>query len=223
MNPNECERSKLQLVDLIEDELSILEKQKLDQHLDQCESCRNQLAELWDLKALSTHWKDVPTPTWDRRQNLFEKFSLLSGFQYISSFASILVLILVLTSAEISTSNGFTVNFGGNYVSRAELAQRLDSIETDQRDYLQTSIQRLTDQQVTTSQLLMKSMLTTSRTERREDLQQVIALVDEAQDQQLQLTNNSLRVLLTNQLEDRRNINQLNRALLEGNLKGREL
>ncbi len=55
MNPSECERSKLQLVDLIEDELSILEKQKLDQHLDQCESCRNQLAELWDLKALSTH------------------------------------------------------------------------------------------------------------------------------------------------------------------------
>jgi hypothetical protein len=223
MSKHECEQTRSLMINVIEDGLSILEKQRLDQHLDHCQDCRHHFAELWELKAISTQWKDIPVPAWDRRQNLFEAPSFLPGFQYLSGFASVLVLVLVLTSAEISTKDGFSINFGGNYVSRSELTQRLKSIESDQRDYLQTSVQKLTDQQVTTSQLLMKSMLTTSRVERREDLQQVFALVDEAQGQQLQLTNDSLRVLISYQLEDRRNINHLNQALFEGNLKGREL
>jgi len=223
MTQYDCEQSSSHFMELIEDGLSILEKQRLDQHLDQCEDCRTQLSELWDLKAMSLQWQDVPTPAWDRKQNLFEHRSFLAVFQYASSFASILVLVLILTSAEISTANGLSINFGGNYVSRTELAQRLENLEVDQKNLLQTSVQKLTDQQITTSQLLMKSMLTASRVERREDLYQVIALVDEAQDQQSQFTNNSLKVLLSNQLEDRRNLNKINKALSEGALKGREL
>ena len=69
--------------------------------------------------------------------------------------------------------------------------------------------------QVTTNQLLLRTVLDTSRAERREDLQNLVYLLEESQAERDTSTAESLRFLINSQLRDRQQIRELSDALLQ--------
>ena len=73
--------------------------------------------------------------------------------------------------------------------------------------------ERLTSQQIATNQLLLRAILDTSRQERREDLGDMMVLWDTDRQKRSQMTEESLRYLIRNQAEDKRELRDLSQAL----------
>jgi hypothetical protein len=215
-----CEQCKAQLFDFVDGNLPPLEQQIVDQHLQHCESCSSELGSIWNLQSRVSHWSDERVPRWNKKQFFFEPSPWPMRMQWATSFASVFVLILVLTEARISTVDGLTVDFAGKnarYVSQTELTEQITQVQLQQQADLDTSVQKLNSQQITTNQLLLRTVLDTSRQERREDLGNMFVLWEEAQDQRAMSTEESLRYLIASQVQDRREIRDLNEALETNN------
>lgn len=215
-----CEQCKEQLFDFVDGNLPPLEQQIVDRHLQHCESCNSELGSIWNLQSRVSHWSDERVPRWNKKQFFFEPSPWPVRMQWAASFASVFVLILVLTEARISTVDGLTVDFAGNsarYVSQTELTARITQVQLQQRAELDTSVQKLNSQQITTNQLLLRTVLDTSRQERRKDLGNMLVLWEEVQDQRAMSTEESLRFLIASQVQDRREIRDLNEALETNN------
>lgn len=211
-----CEQCKEQLFDFVNGVLPMLEKQLADRHLQHCDDCNADLADIWNLQSRATSWQDERVPRWNHKQFFFEPSPWPMRMQWATSFASVLVLILVLMEARISTVDGFTVDFSGDgsrYVSQPELMQQLARSQNQQRSEFDSSVQKLTRTQIATNQLVLRTVLDVSRRERREDLGNLLVLWEEAQDQRSMSTDESLRFLIASQIQDRREIEGLNAML----------
>ena len=215
-----CEQCQEQLFDFVDGNLPPLEQQIVDQHLQHCESCNLELGSIWNLQSRVSHWSDERAPRWNKKQFFFEPSPWPMRMQWVTSFASVFVLILVLTEARISTVDGLTVDFAGSddlYVSQSDLTEQITRAQLQLQAELDTSVQKLTGQQITTNQLLLRTVLDTSRQERRQDLGNMLVLWEEAQDQRAMSTEDSLRFLIASQVQDRREIQDLNEALETNN------
>ena len=80
----------------------------------------------------------------------------------------------------MSSETGFTISFAGqkNLVSQDELQRSLSMVRQESDRAFNANVDRLTSQQVTTNQLLLRSILEASRQERREDLGTMMVLWD---------------------------------------------
>jgi hypothetical protein len=223
-----CDQSRNLLMDLIEDTLNPLQKQSVEMHLSHCEDCNSTLQYWWEMQSLSTRWQDEKVPQWARRKTFFESYPWLPKLQMASTFATMLVLVLVLGNAEVSTSNGFQVTFGEkDLLTNTDLEQKITRLQSQfndqQSEQLQRNVADLSSRQLATNQLLLKTILARSREERREDIDTLMTNWYSSQNHQTEQTNESLRTLLFNQVEDRRNINQINKLLDNVSLEGNSL
>jgi len=231
-----CEQSRNLLVEFADNSLKPLQKQCMDQHLSHCEACNEAMEQIWEMQALSTRWTDEAVPRWSRKKTFFEPTPLFGSMEWFpklqlaSTFATMLVLVLVLGNAQISTSDGLHIQFGAsdkNYLTNSDLEQKIsflqDQLNTQHREQLQRNVSDLASIQSATNQLLLKTILERSREERREDIDTLLANWYQSQDQQTEYTNESLRALLVSQLEDKRNINQINKLLHQASLEGNSL
>ncbi len=219
-----CENCRGALLEFIDNSINPLQKQLVDQHLAHCNDCNESLQQLWEMQSLSTRWNEESVPVWSRRSKFFEPYRWWPGLQLVSTFASLLAVVVVLGSAEISMENGFSLRFGPeNYLTQADLEQRVAEIRTEQDNLLQFKVSNLTSQQAAANQLLLRTVLDMSRAERRQELNSVFIAWDQAQGQRTRQTNESLRLLLASQLEDRRNIEQLNRFFRHASYEGNDL
>ena len=213
-----CEQCKEQLFDFVNSVLPPLEKQLVDQHLQHCAECNTDMADIWNLQSQASSWRDERVPRWKRRQFFFDPSPWPMRMQWAASFASLLVLILVLMEGRISTVGGLSIDFatnGSRYVSRPELMQQLARSQDLQRSEFDSSVQKLTSAQIATNQLLLRTVLNVSRQERREDLGNMLILWEQAQDQRSTSTEESLQYLIASQIRDRREIEVLNDAMLQ--------
>ena len=71
--------------------------------------------------------------------------------------------------------------------------------------------------------MMLRTVMEMNREERKEDLSTLLTVMDYNQDQRTQKTEESLSVLFASQLEDRRNIDQINRLLRQASLEGSNL
>ena len=225
---SDCNEYRDLLPDLIDGQLSTLQQQTIDQHLSHCEPCSDALQQLWQMQAAATRWDDQPVPHWQRRKTFFPEASWLPNLQWVSSFASVLVLALVMTNANVSTKDGFSIQFGNpSGVTEEDLAQTLTQVvtrlETQQQQQLQQTASNLSNQQVASNQLLLRAVMELNREERKEDLSTLLTAWDYAQTQRNQQTEESISVLLASQVEDRRNLSQINRLLHQASLEGNNL
>jgi predicted anti-sigma-YlaC factor YlaD len=81
---SDCNEYRELLTDLVGDQLSTLQKQRLDQHLNQCDGCAESLQQLWQMQAVASRWDEQPVPHWNRRDTLFPKASWLPNLQWVS-------------------------------------------------------------------------------------------------------------------------------------------
>ena len=215
-NEYSCETCQDQLFDYVDNKLTTAAHVRAEQHMETCAECRATLSDIWNMQSTASHWRESAPSTWDRKQ-YFDSTPWHVQLQWVASFASIVVLVLVLGEARISTNDGLTIEFGRDYISQEQLSQQLVSLQEDQQRQMDTSVGKLTSQQITTNQLLLRSVLDTSRKERREELGTMLVLLEESQDQQTETTAESLRYLIASQLQDRKEIEDLNNALLQVN------
>jgi hypothetical protein len=208
-----CEQCKSLLYDVVDGGISDADRQSVNAHLEHCQDCNTLLAELWDLAAMATRWQDRPVPHWNRRGHFFEPRSWFSVVQVASACASVLVLILVMAQVQVSAANGLTVHFGDTFASPREVARQIDALRAEQQTLLKASMDQLSNRQAASDQLVLRTLLETSRSERRQDMSNMLAVLQEVQTQEVQRTEASLKYLIAGQLEDRRDIHQLGQAI----------
>lgn len=208
-----CETTRDKLFEFVDKALTESERTQIESHLDQCPECTGQLQEIWNMQRLAMNWQDQQVPSWNRRAAMPDRPRALGLWQWSASFATAVMLVLVVSQASLSTENGFTLRFGGDNVTQSQLEQRLARLETRQANQLESGLARLTAQQVQTNQLLLRTMLETSRREREADLANVMNLLEQERGQANTSTRDSLNYLIASQLRDRREIRALHAAL----------
>ncbi len=196
MNCAECEDK---LFEFNEGVLSPDEAAAVDAHLATCEDCSALLSDIWQMKLTASRWQvERPVP-WQKTSGSVQNEWQLP--QVIATAASIVAIVLVLAD--------ITLWGGEPTVTSEDLAALKTEILTDQ----DARFDKLTDQQVESNQLLVRTLLETSRNERQEELTTLVNYWNASQAQYLQNTEDSLRYLLASQVEDERDIQQLNDAL----------
>lgn len=213
----QCEETEKYLFEFTEGGLTAIQRKAVDQHLQKCETCASLLNDIWETSLQSANWQDVAVPRWDRRSLFFSSSrSPLPWLNLVSVAASALLLIVVLFRVEVmNNDDGFSVRFAGqnNLVSKGELAQRMAMMQQDYQRTFNANVARLTSQQVATNQLLLRTILETNRQERRQDLGNMMLLWDTDRQRQNQMTEESLRYLIRNQAEDKRELRDLTQTL----------
>lgn len=221
---SDCNEYRDLLPELVDGQLSALQKQRTDQHLNQCNDCSEALNLLWQMQAAASRWEDQPVPHWNHRRTFFSERAWLPNLHWVNSIASVIVLVLVLTQATISTADGLSIRFGEpSRVTEEALAQVLTELELRQADKINQRVSNLSNQQVAANQLLLRTVMEMSREERKEELSTILTVWDYAQVQRTQQTKESISLLLASQLEDKRNINQINRLLRQASVEGNNL
>ena len=213
----QCEEAEKYLFEFSDGGLTDLERTAVDQHIQQCESCAALLGEIWETESQAANWRDLPAPNWDKRSLFFGSPAIrLPWLNLAGLSATALLLVVVLFRIEVTSSDrGLSVSFAGqnNVVSSEEFERRLSMLQEDSQRSFNVNAERLTSQQIATNQLLLRAILDTSRQERREDLGDMMVLWDTDRQKRNEMTEESLRYLIRNQAEDKRELRDLSQAL----------
>lgn len=211
-----CDQCKSDLFGFVEGTLNASRRGEIDDHLQGCEPCNRALADIWQMQMIASRWHDEQVPPhWKPRSLFFDTAPWLPRLQLATSVASIFLLVIVLADVRISTRDGIEVGAVRDYIDSAELTGEMSAFRQSQQADVQRRLDRFSSQQVATNQLLLRTILETSREERRDELAAVFALLDEQDDQRSRETRESLRYLIASQVEDKRDIERLDRALTQ--------
>jgi hypothetical protein len=210
-----CETCEEQLFDFHEGNLDPASSALVDAHLHRCEMCSGLLNDIWQMGLVATRWQDHAVPEWQRSSH--QKKSAWQLPQMLATAASMLALVLVLTDAHlVTTGSGVSLTFGSpGYVSEATFLET----QQKQRAEFGQQLQLLATQQVSSDQLVLRSVLQASREERRQDFGSLVTYWSSAQARQYQETEESFRYLLASQAEDEKDIQQLSAAFQQISLK----
>jgi len=214
----QCELAQVHLFEFAAntDNLDSSLKNDISLHLKVCDECSTLLRQIREMELTSTLWTDEEVPGWDRRRLFFGNREKFSWLQLTGALASVMVLVLILFRVEFAyTDSGFELSFAGHpdYVSNEELDSRLERLERENQLYLQASMNKLADRQFAANQLVLRAMLAANRSERREELATLMAVWQQDKRYLKESTEDSLRFLLRNQIEGRREMNSLTNVL----------
>jgi hypothetical protein len=208
----QCEQAQLHLFEFADGSLASHLRNDIDQHLQTCDSCSEFLQEIWEMELRSSTWTDLNVPGWNRRDHFFGSRQSLPWFQLAGAVSSVLILILVMFRAEIATNeSGFAIRFGGqgDYVSSQEFDARLRELAIQNQRDMDTSMVKFTNAQIAANELMFRSILAANRSERREELGTLMSVWDQDRRRLEESTEDSLRFLLRNQMQGRREIGNL--------------
>jgi len=205
MSELNCEQCETHLFDFHEGKLGRDLAARIDEHLRNCDACAALLKDIWQMSLVATRWQDESPIT--------EVSTTKTGWvmpQLLATAASALALVLVLTDTHfVMNDDGFTLRVGRDgYVSEATLA----NFQQMQNADIESRLQRLSAQQLASNQLMMRTLLETSRTERRDDLQTLVSYWNTTQTEQMLATREDLEYLMMSQAEDDKDIQQLSDA-----------
>lgn len=227
----QCSHCESLLMDYDSGALGPLERESVSRHLDQCDDCASQLAQLFEVQLMASRWQDERIPAFHPRRYLpFEPggFAGTTGFSnwgpllatLPSVVAVVLALVLVLSRMELPVNtDGYAVAADVSdvdYVSGEQLDQRLEDFEIIQNERLSQAVYQLRSrqiQQIESSQLLLRTLLEVNRQERYQDMDKLMVAWVQAQEQQSVSTEQDLRYLLAKQREDDLRLRQLSSAI----------
>ncbi len=202
-----CDQCESRLFDFHEGKLSPDDATGIDAHLQDCPDCTALLNDIWQVSLAASRWHDQSVPSVRGAKYLPEKRSWQTSLALVASF---LALVMVVTDAHIVTGDGdITLAFG-----RSDLASQRDLAEFQQVQarIVDQGISKLTAQQVASNQLMLRTLLSTSREERRQELTTLVSYWSETQAIQAEEMQESLRFLIASQAEDEKDIRQLSSA-----------
>lgn len=219
----QCTQCEPLLIDYESGTLGPLEYESVSQHLQQCDECSALLAHLFKLRLMSSHWQDEEVPHWRHRPYIShgsnkESYGIPFWSSMLASAASLLVLVLVLSKGDLlSGESSSPLPETKGYVKIEELEDRLRQVELNYKQRFADVTYELRNQQIESSQLLLRTMLEVNRQERHQDLDKLMTTWVQVQAKQAETTKQGMRYLMGKQQEDDQQIAQLSAAVLTSN------
>lgn len=206
-----CDRAREVLFEYRTGLLAAAEREEVAGHLNECEMCRRQLADLTSFEVTARDWQDLEPPLWDPR-------SVIPGappgmarlaVRWLPLAAALVLTVFVAAGTEFGrTPDGFYVRFGVEEPSPPEARA-----EAATADELQSAIDRLRAQQSMEQELLREALMTASSSQRRRELEAMLALVRAQLDEHAEDTRDSLRFVIDLQRRDQQRLSELDQQL----------
>ncbi|XOV79428.1 MAG: hypothetical protein ACFHVJ_00345 [Aestuariibacter sp.] len=171
----------------LEEELNSDEQERFAKWCREDESFAKRVSVVEKMEALSNDFQMQNPPEWNREATFessrSEKVSWWQWQPSLSLAMSFAAILMVLFKVEISTTDaGMTISFAGAQQEQQiqnMLDERLDDFAASQATYLADRTEQMQQQQMDMNTQLANYLLSTSRTERREDFAEFIKFVNQ--------------------------------------------
>lgn len=190
-----CKDYKLLMMDMIYDEISPNNKEKLENHIQHCDDCRQKYEELVSIPNFLNQWEDEPVPvqlTFTQEENSWATIlnKLIPDFGMVKKiglgFASILfIMALFNTKIEIN-DDGFS--FQTALIRSQETNSKEASLTPEMLEKIQYENYKLTTQLLESYQardekqtlVMMENLLTEMRKERGREYEELLGTINHA-------------------------------------------
>ncbi len=219
-----CDEAGPLIPELTEGRLSGETQSTLERHLDDCEDCRSIADQVaaWNRDAVM--WDEIAPPAWQvnvghRPQRSFQWPSFFQWFPVATSAAALALVAAVFVgqggpAAPDSvvprgpTIAGATPNVG------TTLPVSFDTTRDSQYEALQ---QQLDDRLAVDQSLLLQAVLEANRTQRQQEMEALVKVLKAEMDRKSFETDESLRYVISHQLQEQERVDELSRELREIN------
>lgn len=169
----------------LERQLSDAEQQQFEQWLAEDNELAERVATARHIRQAVSEYHPMPVPSWQPEATAHRQHSPQPwwGWLPLSFATSMLAIVMVLLQVEIQWhEQGMTISFAGKGTEQeiaTQVASRLADFEQQQQQQLADYVSELEQRQQQANMQLANYLLTSSRTERREDFAELIKYVNE--------------------------------------------
>ena len=204
-----CDEARSKLFEFIEDgdgvagRLTPAERRALEEHVADCESCTEDLQAVQTWRMNAQVWHDVPVPPWQPpRIARPPMLGWLAWFPIAASAAALVLVAVMLVG-----------NFTAPAIDSGDLTARVNRIEESQRQMLNTRLDQWSrefeNRRDVDQTLMLQTMLEATQSQRQQELEALVKLLKAEMDRQALQTEESLRYLVTHQIDDQERLDQL--------------
>jgi hypothetical protein len=141
----------------------------------ECAECRAVVEQAQQWASLAHHWQDEAVPRWHRNRHLVREQPrpTPAWLSWGALAVSLIAAFLVATRAELSTTNGLVISFGGSLGEQRVqqlVANELAASAVTQAALLDARLLEFSEQQLVANRLLYAEWQQENRLERRQDL-----------------------------------------------------
>ena len=224
-----CPKTHLVLQEYFSDSLSALARDEIENHLTGCEDCHLELESLLMSKSHLQQWQEQQVPHWDRGVNLFRRehrvaapvSSFWSSWQWVPTLASCAMLVILLMNvAVVSNDQGFTISFGTESTTEANLQAEIAAIQLQQREEMQELVARIDDRLDANNVRLLQAVMEQSQQTTAENFEQIYSYFEQQRLLDLQDMRVGYEELVNSDYETIRSLQQLASFVsYEGNVR----
>ena len=190
-----CPKTEHLLQEYFTDDLAPLIKEEIENHLNFCDHCREELEGLILARSSLNQWQDQRVPHWDRGRELFRRehrvpgsrISFWNKLQWVPSAVSFAMLAILLLNINIvSSDSGVSISFGANESDSALLESRLFAFEQQQEIAINELVQRIEDRQDSNNIELLQAVMDQTQQTTAENLDLIYAFFEQQRLQDLE-------------------------------------
>ena len=190
-----CPKTEHLLQEYFTDDLAPLIKEEIENHLNFCDHCREELEGLILVQSSLNQWQDQRVPHWDRGRELFRRehrvpgsrISFWNKLQWVPSAVSFAMLAILLLNVNIvSSDSGVSISFGVNESDSVLLESRLFAFEQQQEIAINELVQRIEDRQDSNNIELLQAVMDQTQQTTAENLDLIYAFFEQQRLQDLE-------------------------------------
>ena len=190
-----CPKTEHLLQEYFTDDLAPLIKEEIENHLNFCDHCREELEGLILAQSSLNQWQDQRVPHWDRGRELFRRehrvpgsrISFWNKLQWVPSAVSFAMLAILLLNVNIvSSDSGVSISFGVNESDCVLLESRLFAFEQQQEIAINELVQRIEDRQDSNNIELLQAVMDQTQQTTAENLDLIYAFFEQQRLQDLE-------------------------------------
>ena len=190
-----CPKTEHLLQEYFTDDLAPLIKEEIENHLNFCDHCREELEGLILVQSSLNQWQDQRVPHWDRGRELFRRehrvpgsrISFWNKLQWVPSAVSFAMLAILLLNVNIvSSDSGVSISFGVNESDSVLLESRLFAFEQQQETTMNELVQRIEDRQDSNNIELLQAVMDQTQQTTAENLDLIYAFFEQQRLQDLE-------------------------------------
>ena len=216
-----CRETESLVADYFDSSLSALQRRILDQHVQNCVHCCDELAASQKVGVRLGQWQDQPVPKWNRipeaLRNERETRSTFwfSWWQWAPAAFSLVLVLAVFSNAHLTrTQDGFVLAFGaesamGESVLAAQLARFEEQQRVRQEQEFEALAARMEERQDANNIRLMETVILQMSDSTARSLDQVMAYFEATREQDMQILQSTYQQLADSDYETIRSVQQL--------------
>jgi hypothetical protein len=212
-----CSKTQHVLVEYFADDLALIAKKELENHLVECPFCSSELELLLNTQNKLGRWEEESVPHWNRGLALFRQEHRIAepgrGFwyrwQWIPTVASFAMLCLLLFNVSLSSDDGgIKISFGTDQ-PRLNIESYLAGFEQQQHEAMENLAIRVEDRQDANNLRLMQAVLDQAQEATAQSLDQMAGYFEQQRQLDIQDFQVGYQELADSDYETIRSLQQL--------------